>query len=103
MCHHKGKNFWLVSETQLQRNRVVNVGNSAIPVDILLLTPNGAIIKELYDMTHTDNNPIFYLTPHGMKNGNKITNINAFTLWHQPSHGSLGNMNMLEYEGDDIK
>ncbi len=38
LCHHKGKNFWLVSETQLQRNRVVNVGNSAIPVDILLKT-----------------------------------------------------------------
>ena len=64
-------------------------------VDIFLSTPNGAIIKELYDMTHTDNNPIFYLTPHGMKNGNKITNINAFTLWHQPSYGSLGDMNLM--------
>lgn len=72
-------------------------------IDIFLSTPNGAIIKELYDMLHTNDNPIFYLTPHGMKNGNKIININAFTLWHQPSQGSLGNMNMLEYEGDDIK
>jgi len=70
-------------------------------VDIFLSTLNGKIIKEFYDMFHTENNPIFYLTPHGIKNGNKITNINAFTLWHQPSHGSLGNMNMLEQEGDN--
>ena len=74
-----------------------------VNVDIFLSTPNGRITKDLYDMMHTDNNHIFYITPHGMKNGNKITNINAFTLWHQPSQGSLGNMNMLEYEGDDIK
>ena len=72
-------------------------------VDIFLSTPNGRITKELYDILHIENNPMFYLTPHGMKNNNKITNINAFTLWHQPSHGSLGNMNMLEQEGDDIK
>lgn len=64
-------------------------------VDIFLSTPNGRITKELYDMLHTENNSIFYLTPHGMKNGNKITNINAFTLWHQPSHGSLGDMNLM--------
>lgn len=64
-------------------------------VDIFLSTPNGRITKELYDILHIDNNPIFYLTPHGMKNGNKITNINAFTLWHQPSHGSLGDMNLM--------
>lgn len=72
-------------------------------VDILLFIPIGENLKKIYDMLYTDNNPIFYLTPHGMKNGNKITNINAFTLWHQPSQGSLGNMNMLEYEGDNIK
>lgn len=64
-------------------------------VDIFLSTPNGRITKELYDILHTENNPIFYLTPHGMKDGNKITNINAFTLWHQPSHGSLGDMNLM--------
>ena len=64
-------------------------------VDIFLSTLNGKITKELYDMMHIKNNPIFYLTPHGMKNGNKITNINAFTLWHQPSHGSLGDMNLM--------
>jgi hypothetical protein len=64
-------------------------------VDIFLSTLNGKITKELYDMLHTETNSIFYLTPHGMKNGNKITNINAFTLWHQPSHGSLGDMNLM--------
>lgn len=64
-------------------------------VDIFLSTPNGRITKELYDILHTENNPVFYITPHGMKNGDKITDINAFTLWHQPSHGSLGDMNLM--------
>ena len=70
-------------------------------VDILLSIPMCEDLKKIYDMLHTNNNPIFYLTPHGMKSGNKITNINAFTLWYIPSTGSLGNMNMLKQEGDN--
>jgi hypothetical protein len=96
--------MWHMNDVVGKVNALYMEGNNLfVNVDIFLSTPNGAITKELYDMLHTDSNPVFYLTPHGMKNGNKITNINAFTLWHQPSHGSLGNMNMLEYEGDDIK
>ena len=96
--------MWHMNDVVGKVNALYMEGNNLfVNVDIFLSTPNGAITKELYDMLHTDNNSIFYLTPHGMKNGNKITNITAFTLWHPPSQGSLGNMNMLEYEGDDIK
>lgn len=70
-------------------------------IDILLSTPNGRTVKELYTMLHTENNPIFYLTPHGVKDKGKIVSITSFTLWYKPSHGSLGNMNMLEQEGDN--
>ena len=66
-------------------------------MDILLSIPMGEDLKKIYDIMQADNNPIFYLAPHGIKN----SNINAFTLWHQPSHGSLGNMNMLKQEGDN--
>ena len=72
-------------------------------VDILLSIPIGEYLKKIYDMLHTDSNSIFYLTPHGYKQGRAIVNINSFTLWHIPSIGSLGNMNMLKYEGDNIK
>lgn len=85
-------------------NCVYKEGNNLFAnVDILLSIPMGKDLKKIYDIMQADNDPIFYLTPHGIKNSNKITNINAFTLWHQPSHGSLGNMNMLKQEGDDIK
>ena len=72
-------------------------------VDILLSIPLGETLKKIYDMLHLNSNPIFYLTPHGYKQDRTIVNINSFTLWHIPSTGSLGNMNMLKYEGDDIK
>jgi hypothetical protein len=88
--------MWHITDVIGRVNALYIEGNYLFAnVDIFLSTPNGSITKELYDMLHTENNSIFYLTPHGMKNGNKITNINAFTLWHQPSHGSLGDMNLM--------
>jgi RNA-directed DNA polymerase len=36
LCRHEGKNFWLLSEKELRRNEVYNLGNVAIPVDELL-------------------------------------------------------------------
>lgn len=70
-------------------------------VDILLSITMCEYLKKIYDMLHTDNNPIFYLTPHGYKQDREIVDINSFTLWHTPSTGSLGNMNMLKQEGDN--
>lgn len=88
--------MWQMDDVTGTVNALYIEGNDVFAnVDIFLSTPNGRITKELYDILPTENSHTFYLTPHGMKNGDKITNINAFTLWHQPSHGSLGNMNLM--------
>lgn len=36
LCRHKGKNFWLISEAELHKNKITNIGNIPIPIDILL-------------------------------------------------------------------
>ena len=88
--------MWHMDDVTGTVNALYMEGNDLFAnIDIFLLTSNGKITKELYDILHIENNPIFYLTPHGMKNGNRITNINAFTLWHQPTYGSLGDMNLM--------
>ncbi len=38
LCRQKGKNYWLISEKQLHKNKMANIGNLSIPVDILLST-----------------------------------------------------------------
>lgn len=94
--HNNNYAMWHITDVIGRVNALYIEGDDLFAnVDIFLSTLNGKITKELYDMLHIKNNPIFYLTPHGMKNGNKITNINAFTLWHQPSHGSLSSMNLM--------
>ena len=67
-------------------------------VDIFLSTPNGKITKELYDMLYTENNPIFYLTPHGTKENGKITAIQNFTLWIPKNYVELKNMELVTEE-----
>ena len=56
----------------------------------------GQLIKEAYDSLHTDDNSVFYLTPHGTKENGNMVNISNFTLWHYPSNrnDTLGNMKM---------
>jgi hypothetical protein len=65
-------------------------------VDISTYHTNGQIIKEAYDLLYTNDNSVFYLTPHGTKENGNIVNISNFTLWYYPSHqnDTLGNMEM---------
>ena len=58
--------------------------------------PYAYIIKKTYDLLHTDDNSVFYLTPHGTKENGRIIDISNFTLWHYPSHqnDTLGKMEM---------
>ena len=78
-------------------NSISNSGNDLYAnVDISTYRTEGQMIKEVYDLLHTDDNSIFYLTPHGTKENGRIVDISNFTLWHYPSHqnDTLGNMEM---------
>ena len=42
-------------------------GNLYADVSMFINSTKGQIIKEVYDLLHTEDNSIYYLTPHGVK------------------------------------
>lgn len=79
-------------------NNISSNGND-LCANVIISTyrTRGQMIKVVYDLLHTDDNSIFYLTPHGTKENGNIVNISNFTLWHYPTHqiDTLGNMEMI--------